>query len=1285
MNPIAEEIKSIIDDDDILKHYGIKGMKWGVRRTPEQLGHVKKTKKFKEVEKEVAANSSNSYHNIEKTPIDISVVKYRSGIINEKDLEEVSKLANDLYDKAAKAEPEITKDIVEIVSKNGSKMYGLDHRLKQPSSIAGKIGSDSIEKKQSLLDASKNINDLIRYTAILDESEFVSKYFDIDESLASLGYSKIKCKNFFNRYAKGESMHKSVQNVYKNKDGNVFEMQFQTVASQAAKELKLPLYEEVRNSNIDISRVKNIEKQMKDLADQVSNPVGVESITENLKEVKHSMNPIAEEIKCIIDGDNDILMHYGMPRRSGRYPWGSGKDPYQHSIDFLGRIEELKKSGWTETPENIDKEFKMSTTEYRAQKSIATDDRKLYDIARARSLKEDGLGPTEIGKAMGVNESTVRGWLNGDTESRLQKARNAADFIREQINTRGMIDVGNGVEQELNISKENLNKALLILKNEGYPIYSNRFEQVTNRDKWTTQRVICPPGTEWKEIYNLENVHSLNEYITRDGGNTFEKKFHYPESLDSKRLKVLLADDIGTDGRPSKEKDGLVEIRRGVDDLSLGESRYSQVRILVDGDKYIKGMAVYSDNMPDGIDVVFNTSKTDISKALKGIKDDPENPFGSAIKDSEQGGQYWYTDKNTGERKLGLINKRADEGDWTDWKDTLPSQFLSKQSLTLAKQQLNLAKADKYDEYEEIMSITNPTVKKYYLNKFAEECDSAAIDLKAAALPGQKYHAIMPMNFMKENEVYAPNYENGTKLALIRYPHGGTFEIPIVTVNNKNQKAIDMLGNDVPDAIGINHKVAERLSGADFDGDTVMCIPTHDAAGKVKITSTAALKGLLGFDNKAEYGTEERIEADGSKHYYNKYGKEIHVMKNTQIQMGEISNLITDMTLAGADISPDAEEIAAAVRHSMVVIDAEKHKLDWKQSEIDNNIAALKKKYQVGGASTLMSRSKGQQPVDKRQGTPQINIPGKPWYDPNRPEGALLYKTADDLYYPEVKNYDKNTGTKTLITTDGKKISYNVREKADRDKYEPIKVIDEKGNVKYTNRNGDYDYRFKTRTQVSTKMGETDDAYSLISVFNTPMERVYADYANEMKALANKARMDYVEAGRVAYDPKAAKIYKDEVESLNESLRNALLNAPKEREAQRRSNVDVAAKRSIKEANGEKMKGEDLRKASQQAITKNRMSVGAVPRKNRSIFISDKEWEAIQAGAISESQLLKILNNTDVDSLRARATPKQTRTISTAKINRIKAMNNSNYTLAEIAKQIGVSESTVYEYLKGGK
>ena len=923
------------------------------------------------------------------------------------------------------------------------------------------------------------------------------------------------------------------------------------------------------------------------------------------------MNPIAEDITK--------LMHYGIPRRSGRYPWGSGDDSYQHNIDFLGRIEKLKQQGWTETPENIKKEFGLSTTQYRSQKGIANNERRMLEVARVKSLKEDGLGYTEIGRKMGLNESTVRSLLNEKSEAKMNQAKKTANFLKEQIKEKGMIDVGAGVERELNVSREKLNQALKLLEEEGYPVYGGRVDQATNPGKKTTIKVVCPPGTEHKEIYNYEKVKTLNDYVSHDNGETFDK-YVYPKSIDSKRVKILLADEVGPDGTTGVQKDGLIQIRRGVEDLSLGNSRYAQVRILVDGDKYLKGMAVYSDNLPDGVDVLFNSNKASAEKGFKKIKDDPDNPFGALIK---PGGQSYYIDKD-GNRQLSAINKTRETNDWEDWSDTLPSQFLSKQSLNMAKKQLNLAAADKMAEFDEINSLTNPTVKKYLLSSFAEDCDSAAVHLKAAALPGQKYHVIIPIPSMKDNEVYAPRYENGTKLALIRYPHGGTFEIPIVTVNNKQAEARKLLGADISDAVGINAKVASRLSGADFDGDTVMCIPTHDKAGKVKITSTPELAGLKGFDPSSAYP-----EKPGMK-----------VMKNTQTEMGKISNLITDMTILGAS----NDELAAAVRHSMVVIDAEKHRLDYKQSELDNNILALKKKYQVkvdaegnvryGGAGTLLSRAKGEVSVVKRQGTPQINIKGKDWYDPSKPEGSLIYKKADDAEYT-VKTTNKRTGEITTTT--------------------------------------------KYRMQRSTKMAEISDAYDLISEANTPMEKAYADYANKMKSLANQARKEMMTTGKIKYSSQAKATYQPEVDSLMAKLNVALLNAPRERQAQLLANAEVNRK---KKENPD-MKPGDIKKASQRALSKYRSELGSVARRDRSIKVTDREWEAIQAGAISENTLLKILANSDTDVLRQKATPRATTTLSTAKVNRIKALRSSNYTISEIATKLGVSPTTISQYLKG--
>ena len=885
----------------------------------------------------------------------------------------------------------------------------------------------------------------------------------------------------------------------------------------------------------------------------------------------------------------DELMHYGMPKRSGRYPYGSGDDPYQHSGDFLSRVEELKKQGLSET--DIAKSMGLSTTQYRAQKSLAKDERRSIDVATAKGLREKGYSLNEIAEKMGyANDSSVRSLLNQNSEARMNQAKNTADILRKNIEEKGMIDVGVGVERELGVSREKLNQALYILEQEGYPIYGGGVPQATNPGKQTNLKVICPPGTEHKDIYNYENIHSVKEYTSHDGGETFDT-FVYPKSMDSKRLQVRYAEEGGA------QKDGVVEIRRGVDDLSLGNSHYAQVRILVDDTKYIKGMAVYSDDMPDGVDVIFNTNKkvgTPKEKVLKDIKNDPDNPFGSLIKAN---GQSYYIDED-GNKQLSLINKRAEEGDWGEWSDHLPSQFLSKQNINLAKKQLDLAAADKYAEFDEICSLTNPTVKKKMLESFADDCDSAAVHLQAAALPRQKYQVILPITSMKDTEVYAPNYKDGEYVALVRYPHGGTFEIPVLKVNNKQVDAKRILGNTPADAIGINSKVAERLSGADFDGDTVMVIPTNN---KVKITSTNPLKGLEGFDPKMEYP-----ERSGMKY-----------MKNTQTEMGKISNLITDMTIKGAS----TDELARAVRHSMVVIDAEKHKLDYKQSEIDNGISSLKKKYQGSvdedgryheGASTLISRAKSETPVTKRKGSPII--------DPET--GKKSYKEVVEEYV------DPKTG------------------------------------------------KTKRRTQASTKMAEADDAYDLVSEANTPMERVYANYANQMKSLANQARKEMVNTGKIPYSAAAKKAYQNEVYYLNSQLNLALKNAPRERQAQVIAKATVEAK---KKSNPDLSKAE-LKKISQQALTSARASVGA---KRTTIKLTDKAWEAIQAGAISESNLSQIMNHVDMDDLRQRATPRTTTTLSAGKVAKIKSMQASGYPTSVIAESVGVSSSTINKYLKG--
>lgn len=890
--------------------------------------------------------------------------------------------------------------------------------------------------------------------------------------------------------------------------------------------------------------------------------------------------------------EEDILMHYGVKRRSGRYPWGSGDNPYQHGGDFLARVEELQRLGKTE--KQIADELHLSTTDLRMQVRVAKHERRALQADRARSLREDGKTLDEIASILGyANDSSVRALLNENTAANKNKAQATAEILKKELAEKGAIDVGTGVERQLGVSTGVLQEALFILETEGYNRYGVGVPQVNDPKKRTITPVISVPEIDQREVYqNLDLVKSVGDYHSTDGGESWDKR-EYPASIDSSRVKILYGDEGGA------LKDGVIEIRRGVADLDLGDSHYAQVRILVDGTHYLKGMAMYSDDMPDGADIVFNTNKhtgTPKMDVLKKIQDDPDNPFGALIKAN---GQSHYIDDD-GNEKLSAINKLKEEGDWDKMSKNLSSQFLSKQPIQLIKKQLDLTYADAADEFSEICSLNNPTVKRKLLLDFADECDSAAVHLKAAALPRQSTQVILPLNAMKETEIFAPNYRDGEKVVLIRYPHGGTFEIPELTVNNKNPTAVSVLGKNIRDAVGINPKVAERLSGADFDGDQVVVIPT---GGRVKIQSTPALKDLKDFDPKTDYSTEGktgvRLLAKGAA---------------TQRQMGEISNLITDMTLKGAT----EPEIARAVKHSMVVIDAAKHKLDYRQSEKDNGIAELKKKYQGfddetghhGGASTLLSRRKQDVEVPERQGSGVI--------DPLT--GKVVYKESGRTYV------DPRTGKTVAATTKVKRIL------------------------------------------------AVDDVRSMSS--GTLQEEAYADYANKMKDLANKARLEYKATPTLKRSASAAKAFEPEVNRLMAALKVAQLNAPLEREAQRIANARVKAK---VQANNITDKDE-ISKIRRAAISDARNSTGASGKRTR-ITISDGEWTAIQSGAISDTTLSEILRYAEPKSVRERATPRRTTQLSDARISRIKAMANSGHTNAEIAEALGISTSAVSKYL----
>lgn len=879
----------------------------------------------------------------------------------------------------------------------------------------------------------------------------------------------------------------------------------------------------------------------------------------------------------MIRTEEEHLAHYGILRRSGRYPWGSGGTENKRNRDYLDIIEGHRKDGMSDV--EIARAYNITTTQLRAAKSIALAQQKQQNIVTAQRMKNKGWSNVEIGRRMGHPESTIRSWLAPGAKDKADALQTTANMLKDQVSKKKYIDIGGSVHLSVGVTRSHLDTSIAILKEKGYVVENIHVPQI-GTGKYTTLRVLAKPGTTLSEINkNRAQIRQIDEQ-SQDHGRTFNGGTQPPISISSRRIGV----NYGTEGAKA---DGVIYVRPGVDDIRLGSKRYAQVRVAVDGTHYLKGMAVYKDDLPAGTDLVFNTSAKDTGRkkdAMKPLSDDPDFPFGSIV--SQIHGKDGKVNS-----AMNLVNE---EGDWDKWSRTLSSQMLSKQSPKLAQQQLNVTYERRKREFDEIMSLTNPTVRKELLVKFADSTDSASVHLKAASLPRQATKVILPINSIKPGEIYAPSMRDGERVVLVRHPHGGPFEIPELTVNNRNREARKILGTGAGearhDAVGIHHTVAKRLSGADFDGDTVLVIPNN----KKQVEHVPALNDLKNFDPMMY-----RVPKDSPIPRITDARK--------QTEMGKISNLITDMTIHGAS----AEEKARAIRHSMVVIDAEKHHLDFRLSEKDNGILSLKEKYQGGtraGAATLISRA-----------------------------GAKTY-------IPQQRPRPASKGGPIDPVT-GKKV------------FEPTgRMITDRTGVT------------RPRLQKAKRLSVVDDASLLSS--GTKMESIYADHSNKLKALANDARKESVNTKPQKYSPSAKKGYASEVASLKAKLNVAKKNAPLERQAQLVANARVSLKRQSNPG----MDESTVKKIKQQELNQARAHTGA---KKEKIRITQREWDAIQAGAVSTHTLEEILNNSDVDTVKALALPKHKIKMTSAKLTRAKSMLAAGYTQAEVADALGVGLTTL--------
>lgn len=944
-------------------------------------------------------------------------------------------------------------------------------------------------------------------------------------------------------------------------------------------------------------------------------------------------------------GREIILKHYGVKRKSGRYPW----DPSLHlpkNYKFIEDRDEMKKRGLSDN--EIAKQMGLSTTVYRSKVTIAKEELKQYNMQRISKLQSEGMIIDDIAKTIGTTGQTVRNYLdeikNPNKSARAQRVQTeaVAQTLEDAVKRSKYIDVGKGVEIQMGISKEKLKSGLNALVESGeYEVHNLRIAQVTDKNNSTPVKVLTKKGVERSEIYkNMDKVRPVEEFAINGDARMFQQ-MERPKSIGWDRVHIRYAIPEGQKGHGTNDDgammDGAMFLRPGVKDLNLGKASYAQVRIAVGDTHYLKGMALYGTEemfkgIPKGTDIIFNTNKTankTPQEVLKELKKNPEggapidgpNPFGATVKrqntlvDSKGNPVYKPGVKDRFGNKvpqIGSVNIVNEEGDWGSWSKALSAQFLSKQPTTVVHERLKATMKQVQDEYESIQKVTNPVIKKQLMESFVSDLESKQVHMKAAAPKGFQGHVILPVPDMKENEVYAPNYKNGEKVVLIRYPHGGRFEIPELTVNN-NSVARKMISKDSPDAIGIHPKVASKMSGADFDGDTAYVIPNN----KGKFKSRDSLKELKNFDPNM---------------YADKPGTFTPITKRyQQTLMGVVSNLITDMTLQGAP----SNEIARAVKHSMVVIDAEKHKLNYKRSAEENGIDALMKRYMTH--------------VDK------VKYGDLERYNPKT-------RRVDKVIDPDKLKKDLTPGKEY---TSASTIISRHKQSVITDGYQ-VEVPDPKsksGGTKMVWRN-------KKETYL---VNMVKDANVFLGPNATKTEHHYADYINELKAFKNKVDSEMSGIKMPARDPKAAKIYAEEVLSMKDKVNRVKINRIKERQAQRMAEVSSKAE-IARRSEDEVLKKDEISRIKQQALNKARSMVGA---ERTPVTITDDEWDAVQSNAVSGTLLKELVSFMDDSQLKSLATPRANKQMTDARKSKAKALLANGYTIAQVAEALGVSSSTI--------
>lgn len=184
--------------------------------------------------------------------------------------------AKRLLDEAKENEPNITRDLREVVMLKKSRLVGLKNKFKDKNNLAEKLSNNSMKWNKSLANEAKRNNDTLRYTMVFSLNEYQNGYKQVLGELEKRGYQVQKIWDAWAMAGTAnDTGYRGINVTIISSKKQKFELQFHTAQSFRVKTETHGLYEERRHPKTSRKRDVEILEIMKKLASEIKRPKGM--------------------------------------------------------------------------------------------------------------------------------------------------------------------------------------------------------------------------------------------------------------------------------------------------------------------------------------------------------------------------------------------------------------------------------------------------------------------------------------------------------------------------------------------------------------------------------------------------------------------------------------------------------------------------------------------------------------------------------------------------------------------------------------------------------------------------------------------------------------------------------------------------------------------------------------------------------------------------------------------------------------------------------------------------